>query len=480
MGNASIYSKLDWRLIIYYLILVVFGWLNIYSSVHAENSILFDFSQRYGMHFIWMCIAFGLAIAIIFVIPSKIYHGLAWWLYILMIGLLLVTLVIGVEVKGSRSWISLGGIQFQPAEFSKITTALALSALMGKYGFVFKRTNCWLKAFATIGIPMLLILMEKETGSMLVYIGFALVFYREGMSGWFLLAGLFAILEFILGLVFSPYVAMLVLTGTFLLIYFIRNKQVLTGGIITVVAITLLAFLPKLLAVEAIAAKNPFPAEVWMAIVCCAACIFVIMKDLLMRAKDKFMRNLLICYLLFTGFIFSVQFIFNNVLQDHQRARIEVLLGMKDDPKGVGYNVHQSLIAIGSGGLFGKGYMQGTQTRFDFVPEQTTDFIFCTIGEEWGFVGSFGVLLLYFLLLMRILNKAEQNADAFTRIYGYCVASCLLMHIFINICMTIGLMPVIGIPLPFLSYGGSSLLAFTILLFIFIRLDLDQWRYLKH
>ena len=268
MSNASIYSKLDWRLIIYYLILVVFGWLNIYSSVHAEGSGLFDLSQRYGMHFIWICIAVALAAAIIFVIPSKIYNGLSWWMYILMIGLLLVTLVIGVEVKGSRSWISLGGIQFQPAEFSKITTSLALAALMGKYGFVFKRTDCWFKALATIGIPMLLILMEKETGSMLVYIGFFLVFYREGMSGWFLLAGLFAILEFILGLVFSPFVAMLVLTGTFMLIYFIRNRQVLTGGIITAVAIALLAFLPKLLAVEAIAAKNPFPAEVWIAIVC--------------------------------------------------------------------------------------------------------------------------------------------------------------------------------------------------------------------
>ncbi|MCR5827988.1 MAG: rod shape-determining protein RodA [Bacteroidales bacterium] len=479
-GNASIYSKLDWRLIIYYLILVVFGWLNIFSSVHAEDSMLFDFSQRYGMHFIWMCISIALAVAIVFVIPSKIYNGLAWWMYILMIGLLLVTLVIGVEVKGSRSWISLGGLQFQPAEFSKITTALALSALMGKYGYVFKRTDCWIKALATIGLPMLLILMEKETGSMLVYIGFFLVFYREGMSGWFLLAGLFAVLEFILGLVFSPFVAMLVLTGTFLLIYFIRNRNVLPGIIITAVVITLLAFMPKLLAVESIAAKNPFPAEIWIAIVCCAASVFVLVRGLLLRTKDKFMRNLLIFYILFTGFIFSVQFIFNNVLQDHQRARIEVLLGMKDDPKGVGYNVHQSLIAIGSGGLFGKGYMQGTQTRFDFVPEQTTDFIFCTIGEEWGFVGSMAVLVLYFLLLMRIINKAEQNADNFTRIYGYCVACCLLMHILINICMTIGLMPVIGIPLPFLSYGGSSLLAFTILLFIFIRLDLDQWRYLKH
>ena len=389
-GNASIYSKLDWRLIIYYLILVVFGWLNIFSSVHAEDSMLFDFSQRYGMHFIWMCISIALAVAIVFVIPSKIYNGLAWWMYILMIGLLLVTLVIGVEVKGSRSWISLGGIQFQPAEFSKITTALALSALMGKYGYVFKRTDCWIKALATIGIPMLLILMEKETGSMLVYIGFFLVFYREGMSGWFLLAGLFAVLEFILGLVFSPLVAMLVLTGTFLLIYFIRNRNVLPGIIITAVVITLLAFLPKLLAVESIAAKNPFPAEIWIAIVCCAASVFVLVRGLLLRTKDKFMRNLLIFYILFTGFIFSVQFIFNNVLQDHQRARIEVLLGMKDDPKGVGYNVHQSLIAIGSGGLFGKGYMQGTQTRFDFVPEQTTDFIFCTIGEEWGFPWASG------------------------------------------------------------------------------------------
>jgi rod shape determining protein RodA len=479
MGGNSIYRKLDWRLIIYYLILVVFGWLNIFSSVHSENSVLFDFSQRYGMHFIWMCIAICIAAAIIFIIPSKIYNATAWIVYGLMIILLLATIVIGVEVKGSKSWISLGGIQFQPAEFSKITTSLALAALMGKYGFVFKRTDCWIKACATIGLPMLLILLEKETGSMLVYLGFLLVFYREGMSGWFLLAGLFAILEFILGLVFSPFVAMLVLTGGFILLYFIKQHQAPLGIIVTVVLITFLAFLPKILSMDAIIVKNPFPAEIWVALAGCAFSLFILVKDILLRYKNQFLHFLLLSYIVFTGFIFSVQFIFNNVLQDHQRARIEVLLGMKDDPKGVGYNVHQSLIAIGSGGFLGKGFMQGTQTRFDFVPEQTTDFIFCTIGEEWGFVGSLAVLVLYFLLLMRILNKAEQNNDTFTRIYGYCVASCLLMHILINICMTIGLMPVIGIPLPFLSYGGSSLLAFTILLFIFIRLDLDQWKYLK-
>lgn len=479
MGGGSIYHKLDWRLIIYYLILVVFGWLNIFSSVHAENSILFDFSQRYGMHFIWMCISIVLAAAIIFIVPSKLYNATAWVFYALMILLLLATIVIGVEIKGSKSWISLGGFQFQPAEFSKITTSLALAALMGKYGFVFKRTDCWVKACATIGLPMLLILLEKETGSMLVYLGFLLVFFREGMSGWFLLAGLFAILEFILGLVFSPLVAVIVLTGSFLLLYFIRQRQAIPGIIVTALAVTFMAFLPKILNTDALVVKNPFRAEIWIALICCAASLIVLAKDIILRYKNQFLHFLLLSYIVFTGFIFSVQFIFNNVLQDHQRARIEVLLGMKDDPKGVGYNVHQSLIAIGSGGLFGKGFMQGTQTRFDFVPEQTTDFIFCTIGEEWGFAGSLAVLVLYFLLLMRIFNKAEQNSDNFTRIYGYCVASCLLMHILINICMTIGLMPVIGIPLPFLSYGGSSLVAFTILLFIFIRLDLDQWKYLR-
>lgn len=479
MGSGSLYRKLDWKLISYYLILVIIGWLNIFSSIHAENSALFDFSQRYGMHFIWMSISIAVAAAIIFLIPSRIYEASAWILYLLMILLLLAVLVVGVEIKGSRSWISFGGFNIQPAEFSKITTSLALASIMGKYGFEFTRRDCWIKAFATIGLPMLLILLEKETGSMLVYLGFLLVFYREGMSGWILLAGLFAILLFVLGLAVSPFVAMLVLTGCFLLMFFIRKGRPILAILVTALSVTLLAFLPKLLAIEAIAAKNHLPAEVWLAIAFGAAALVILVINLIARFKDSFIRNLMICYIIFTGFIFSVQFIFNNVLQDHQRARIEVLLGMKDDPKGVGYNVHQSLIAIGSGGMFGKGFMQGTQTRFDFVPEQTTDFIFCTIGEEWGFVGSLVVLTLYFLLLMRIINKAEQNGDAFTRIYGYCVASCLVMHILINICMTIGLMPVIGIPLPFLSYGGSSLLAFTILLFIFIRLDLDQWRYLK-
>ena len=479
MASGSLYSKLDWKLIIYYLVLVIFGWLNIYSSVHAENSVLFDFSERSGMHFIWMCISIAIAAAIIFLIPSKIYQVFSWWLYIFMIALLLLVLAVGIDIKGSRSWISLGSFTFQPAEFSKITTSIALAALMGKYGFQFSRFNCWVKACATIGLPMLLILLEKETGSMLVYLGFLLVFYLDGMSGWILLGGLFAILEFILCLVFSPFVALLVLTCCFLLLYFINARKIVPGILITAAAAVLLSFLPKLLLTDALITKNLFPAEIWLAIIGTGTCLTIFVRNLIVRYKDSFLRNLLICYILFTGFIFSVQFIFENVLQDHQRARIEVLLGMKDDPKGVGYNVHQSLIAIGSGGLFGKGYMQGTQTRFDFVPEQTTDFIFCTIGEEWGFVGCLAVLILYFLLLMRIFNKAGQSGDAFTRIYGYCVASCLLMHILINVGMTIGLMPVIGIPLPFLSYGGSSLLAFTILLFIFIRLDLDQWRYLK-
>jgi rod shape determining protein RodA len=287
--------------------------------------------------------------------------------------------------------------------------------------------------------------------------------------------GIFAVMIFIFTLILSPLKVIVISASILTLLCVIYNKLPWWSVIILAISDAAALLLPKLLAIEPIAALNPLSAEMWVVILTVALAIFALIKILFFnRRRVKFLRNTLLVYICSVVLIFSVNFIFKNVLQDHQRGRIEVLLGLKEDIRGAGYNVHQSMIAIGSGGLTGKGYMNGTQTRFGFVPEQETDFIFCTIGEEWGFMGTVITLAIYLFIVCRVLISAGKNSFAFTRIYGYCFACCLLMHVFINVCMTIGLMPVIGIPLPFLSYGGSSILAFTIFLFIFIRLDSEQ------
>ena len=343
---------------------------------------------------------------------------------------------------------------------------------MSKYDFSFSRPRDAFRIAFVLLLPMLAILLEKETGSVLVYLGFLLVCYREGMTGWLLIAGLLAILFFILTLVFSPFTAILVLTamtGTAASLY---RRKPLAGLPATAAAVTLLAFLPRLLQLEQLSFLRRFEPDQWVAMLTGTAAVFFAVRFWIRRMPQ--LRNLMLAFLLGLALIFSVEFVFEKVLKEHQRARIEVLLGIQEDPKGVGYNVRQSLIAIGSGGLAGKGYLNGTQTRFDFVPEQSTDFIFCTIGEEWGFLGTLAVLAAYLTLILRIIASAEKQKDRFVRIFGWCVAVCLLMHVVINICMTIGLMPVIGIPLPLLSYGGSSLWSFTILLFIYLRLDMEK------
>ena len=295
------------------------------------------------------------------------------------------------------------------------------------------------------------------------------------MTGWILVAGLLAILFFILTLIFSPFVAILVLAALTGIAAGFYNHQPILGTIATVIVITFLAFIPRLMRVESLAFLTRFTPEVWAALLTGVTAVVVAVVSWLHRQVA--LRNLMLGFLLGLALIFSVEFVFEHVLKEHQRARIEVLLGIREDPMGVGYNVHQSLVAIGSGGFAGKGFLGGTQTRFDFVPEQSTDFIFCTIGEEWGLLGTFFVLVLYLSLILRLIGSAEKQKDSFARVYGWCVAVCLLMHVVINICMTIGLMPVIGIPLPLLSYGGSSLWAFTILLFIYLRLDMEGKSY---
>jgi rod shape determining protein RodA len=471
----TLYKKIDWVIAGIWLLLVIFGWMNIYASSVAEEGFVFSIKQKYVMDLIWIATALTLAFLILFVIPSSLYPTISWPFYGLMVLLLVAVAFVGVEVNGSKSWFAIGPFRLQPAEFSKIATSLLLAQLMSKYGFSFSKFRDALRIAVVLALPILAILLEKETGSALVYLGFLLVCYREGMTGWILIIGLLAILFFILTLVFSPFIAELVLLALTIVAYGFYVRKPLQYGIITALAVTLLAFLPRLLQWDALAPLNRFDPATWLALLTGTAALVLALVFWFRRHRQ--LRNLMLGFLLGLLVIFSVEMVFNKVLKDHQRARIEVLLGIKEDPMGVGYNVHQSLVAIGSGGLTGKGFLGGTQTRFDFVPEQSTDFIFCTIGEEWGLIGTLAVLAAYLTLILRLISSAEKQRDSYVRIYGWCVAACLLMHVLINICMTIGLMPVIGIPLPMLSYGGSSLWAFTILLFIYLRLDLDQKKY---
>jgi len=420
-------KTVDWWLVGCYLLLVVIGWINIYASIHSmEPSSIFDLSARSGKQFIWMLTAFVMDILILFVITPRIWEVLSPYGYLIVLFLLVLVIFVSRDVKGSHSWFELGPVKFQPAEISKITTSLLLAAVMSKPAFRLSVRKHFLAVAAIIGLPMLAILGESETGSALVYVGYIFVLYREGLSGWWLLFVGMAILLFILTLIAPGWVP---------------------------VAVLLVACLVYIL-------------QLWRHI----------HREERNRRRTALRRTLL-AFVAGLAVIFATDFVFDNVLQDHQRKRIEVLLGLKEDPAGVGYNVRQSMIAIGSGGLTGKGFLQGTQTTYGFVPEQSTDFIFCTVGEEWGFLGCLGVIFLYVFLIWRIITDADKSREAFTRIYGYCLAACLFMHLFINIGMTIGLMPVIGIPLPLLSYGGSSLWAFSAMIFIFISLDRQEKKY---
>ncbi len=474
-------QSIDWHLIGVYLALVLIGWVNIYASIHSSGpSSIFDWSFRSGKQFIWILTAFGLAGLVLFVIPAQTWESGSLLFYLGVAFLLVLVIFVSKDVKGSHSWFELGPVKFQPAEISKISTSLLLASLMSRQGFRLSRLRDFWQAALVVGVPMLIILAESETGSALVYVGFLFVLYREGMSGWVLAAIGLVILLFILTLTASPY-----LMGIISLVNAFRFRDGIRWWLaVCLPLLVVFAFFPSVIMLKI--------KPIYILLLLCAGLIpWAVVYGY--RKRNSFL--ILSAGVLVAGvlLVYSTDFIFNNVLQDHQRKRIEVLLGMKDDPAGVGYNVNQSLIAIGSGGFMGKGYLNGTQTTYGFVPEQSTDFIFCTVGEEWGFLGSALVVLLYVFLVYRIIRDAEQCREQFTRyriirdaeqcreqftrIYGYCVASCIFMHLFINIGMTIGLMPVIGIPLPLLSYGGSSLWAFTLLLFIFIALYRQEKKY---
>ena len=425
--DRGLKQTVDWRLVGIYIALVFIGWINIYASVHSsEPSSIFDLSCRSGKQFIWMITAFIIAAVILFALNPHYWEVSALPLYLVVTALLVLVIFVSKDVKGSHSWFELGPVKFQPAELSKISTSLLLATVLSKMNRPLNRFVDVLRIAPIILLPMLIIVAESETGSALVYVGFIFVLYREGLSGWYLTLIGAAIVVFILTLVSNWWISIIVCTSVaaaFLIWTFIHYRKRSNTG-----------------------------RRVWI-------------------------RNIILSYIGAIALVFATDFLFHNVLQDHQRSRIEVLLGLKDDPSGVGYNVRQSMIAIGSGGLTGKGFLGGTQTAYGFVPEQSTDFIFCTVGEEWGFVGCLLVIVLYCLLIGWIIQDADKSRETFTRIYGYCLASCLFMHLFINIGMTIGLMPVIGIPLPLLSYGGSSLWTFTAMLFIFIALNRQENKY---
>lgn len=481
-------KTVDWKLIICYLILVLIGWANIYASVHSsEPASIFDFSSRSGKQFVWIVTAFAIAITILFFINPRVYEGLSLPIYAATICLLVAVIFLGIEVKGSRSWFGFGPVRFQPAEISKISTSLMLATVMSQFEYKIGKFKHFVATALIILVPMAIIVLQSETGSALVYVGFIFMLYREGLSGWLIFMVGMAILLFILTLTASPYTAILTLAAIASLCICLYSGRFLKWLIIGIPAIAALAVTPYMLTTAAEYFADGSPEAVQASIFTRINPLYILFGAIAasvpfavihaFRERNRFTYLALAAAAAGIMLVFSADFLFNKVLQDHQRKRIEVLLGMKEDPAGVGYNVNQSMIAIGSGGIAGKGYLNGTQTTYGFVPEQSTDFIFCTIGEEWGFIGSTITILLYVFLIWRIIHNAEQSRESFTRIYGYCVACCIFMHLFINVGMTIGLMPVIGIPLPFISYGGSSLWAFTAMLFIFIALDSSGRKY---
>ena len=419
-SDRGVARSLDWALIVSWLLLVLTGVVCIYSaSQGAEGGGEgFNPAARYAKQLMWIGISMGAALFITFVIKPHVWEVLCTPAYIMVAVLLVAVIVLGSEINGSKSWFRLGPVAFQPSELSKITTSLVLAHYMRTPGFKITRIKDILALAAIVGIPAAIILAQGETGTLLVYLSYAFVLYREGLSGWWLALLGAAIVLFVAAIRWPLWVAG-VLLALMLLGYFLYCHAHVSRSF---VAKRNLWIVTALLAVSGVV------------------------------------------------YVLSTNFIFDNVLRPHQRSRIEVLLGITEDKVGAGYNVNQSMIAIGSGGFSGKGFLQGTQTSYGFVPEQCTDFIFCTVGEEFGFLGCSALILLFAFLIWRILHDAEESREPFTRIYGYCLAGCFFMHLMINVGMTIGLMPVIGIPLPFISYGGSSMLSFTVMLFIFVAL----------
>ncbi|MDR1340153.1 MAG: rod shape-determining protein RodA [Prevotellaceae bacterium] len=456
-------SPPDLLTVLVYIALVAFGWMNIYST-QSDTSEIFDFSKKHGTQFLWALVSI-FAAAVVMIINRRFYPVFANHIYIVVLCLLMLTLAIGTEIKNSKSWLDVGLIRFQPSEIAKLATSLALARLLNQYGFRLNSLLNWLKTLVVIALPTGLILLQKDWGSALVFTSFFLVLYRQGMSGWILIFMVFTIALFIFSLLFP-------------LIWIISGIACLTLVLVWIAYGDRVLFLRTLISAVAVFAagivyKHASGSDVEYGIfvtLAMIAAIFVATVPLFLSSR-RIRWYIVIFFFFSTILVYSVDYVYNNVLQAHHRSRIEDMLGIREDIKNAGYNTYQSKVAIGSGGFTGKGFLQGTQTKLNFVPEQSTDFIFCTVGEEWGFVGSLATVSLYLILLIRLIMLAERQKTPFSRTYGYCVVSIIFFHFMINIAMTVGLAPVIGIPLPFISAGGSSLLSFTILLFIFLKLD---------
>ena len=465
--SNNLLANIDWVSILLYLLLVLIGWLNIYAAVYDENhSSILDISQKYGKQLIWIGAAFVLAFLVLLT-DSKFFTTFSMVIYGIMIFLLIAVLFFGTETKGARSWFEVGDFRIQPAEFAKFATNLAIAYIMSRHNFKVMRFSSLLTIGLILALPAGLIILQNDTGSALVYSSFILVLFREGLHGSILLLCFVAAAIFIMALLYSPFTVLLVIIGgTLIAFYYYRHDIRELFQIILFIGcgfglFVLIKWMFNLLI-------SDYYMLLTVYVITSITAIYPIYKR-----KMKNMITLLLISWLCVGAAPSVNYAFDH-LQPHQQDRINELLGIRVDPKGTGYNVTQSKIAIGSGGLLGKGFLQGTQTKLNFVPEQSTDFIFCTVGEEWGFVGSTFVIVLLAVFILRIIKLAERQRSSFSRIYGYGVASILFFHVAVNIGMTIGMAPVIGIPLPFFSYGGSSLWSFTILIFIFLRLDANR------
>lgn len=474
--KTEIWRSVDWFTILLYVLMVVAGWFSICGASYAFDDVsFFDPSERPGMQLIWI----ATSVVIIFVIlmlESDFFDIFAYLIYVVVLVLLIVTIFVAPNIKGSHSWLVIGSLRFQPAELAKFATALAVAKLMGSYGFRLTTLKNFLLVLLLIFLPMICILLQRETGSALVYFAFFLMLYREGMSGYILLIGVCAVLFFVTGMKYADAVVGVTALGQFIvacmiglitmILTWIERKdgsavKMMAGVTVAVFSIGILISLFK-------------PVNfAWIAI----GVVLMFVGYLFFLSFHHWVWHYVLIALFAIGslgFLFSVDYVFNEILEPHQQVRIKVSLGLEDDPSGAGYNVNQSKIAIGSGGLTGKGFLNGTQTKLKYVPEQDTDFIFCTVGEEQGFLGATAVLLLFGVFILRLILLAERQDNAFGRIYGYSVASIFFFHLAINVGMVTGLTPVIGIPLPFFSYGGSSLWGFTTLLFIFLRLDASR------
>jgi len=470
--TVNIWSGIDKTAIVLFLLLILMGWINIYAAVYnEEHSGLLDFSQRYGKQFLWIIASLILAVFIV-IIDNRFYFFFSWIIYGICMLLLILVVIFGKEINGARSWFEFGSISLQPSELAKFGTALALSSYLNTRKQDLTKLAAIVPASAIIIFPAFLTLLQPDMGSAIVYFSLFLVLFREGMSPYIFVSGLLIIVLFFLTLLTNNItLTFALIIIAFILVWFTTRKWklVLIGAGIYLLILGTVYLLDHYV-IKSIGNEL-------------VIFISLILSGLVyaLYIYNKRAISLLIIYLFLIGSITyenTVDYTFNNFLKSHQKERIDILLGFKTDFHGTGYNVNQSIISIGSGGIAGKGFLQGTQTKFKFVPKQSSDFIFCTVGEEWGFLGSGLLIGIYIFLLLRLIILAERQRSGFSRIYGYCVVSILFTHIFLNIGMAIGIVPVIGIPLPFLSYGGSSLWGFTILLFIFLRLDASRTEYL--